>query len=169
MESSEAKIGPLVVAISESWETHLPDPNSPTNSVMAWVSTPPPSSLLTLFEPVVSLSSPCLRSQRSLAFMKSNCIDWRAALMTFRATLDSRFALSATSRTGATANASTESKPASVSFPAVIGPTPSRSRMLSTFSISSTLSGLLTFSASRFSLLCHLSPFSLLPSQKLSR
>ena len=60
---------------------------------------------------------------------KSVWIVSRAALTILCATLDSRLAFSTSSRTGATAIASTESKPAAFSFPAVIGPTPLRSEM----------------------------------------
>jgi len=65
-------------------------------------------------------------------------------LMILIAALDSRLALSMTSRIGATARASMESKPASVNLAAVTGPTPSKSLMDSIFS---------TFSAADFSTL----------------
>ena len=112
----------------------FPDPNSPTNSVRAWVSIPPPRSLFRLLDPIESLSRFFRLSQSCLAFMKSKLIVCLAALMILIAALDSRLALSMTSRMGATARASMQSKPASVSLAAVIGPTPSKSVMDSIFS-----------------------------------
>ena len=115
---------------------HFPEPNSPKSSVIAWLSNPfPPKSSLKLFDPVVMEPTLDRRSNNAAPDSKlPMSAAFRAARIIFVAVGSPISAISASSFGDATAMLIRSSKPDSLSFSAIVGPTPG-SEVISSLSI----------------------------------
>ncbi len=145
MMTSESRppISSGMVAFTASWKQScdLQLPNSPKNSTMDWLSSPPPISSSRALEPVVSLvTSLRLSSISSPVSNPPMSAQSFAPSMMSAAFFSPISQSSASSLGGATAMAIRSVYPASRSFSEMAGPTPGMSsRVLVTIGISPTL------------------------------